>query len=153
MLALRRLVALDSRFDDNTDWSDFIELIDRTIAASRRARLRAPAPDDASFIDALDTNLLRIAGSPDSPVVTDIHTDPVSDRVVYEAIAPPHIVTLKADDVNSPLGARLHHLEFVAARVPRWTDARWREFTGEENRAQWNALSIAPWSSHAMGVQ
>ncbi len=97
----------------------------RRIAAAA-ADGAAPTGDEAAFLNDLDKRLLDLTGETDAPIVTDVHTEPASSRVLQEAIGLPRVVTTDAGG-ETTRGALFRYYEFSHPMDRRMTDEAWRQ--------------------------
>lgn len=105
----------------------FSKLLEQSIAIARQIRTAAAlSPEQVAFLNGLDEDLLRLAGSRDEPIAVDIHTDVNSGQTMVEALADPVEAFHKAAGARMR-GGRFKHCEFTHPLSDRLTDEKWRE--------------------------
>jgi hypothetical protein len=92
---------------------------------------KAPAAEQANFLNDLDQALLDLTGRSDAPAVVDVHTEPNSRQVVEEATAWGKPVVHRLTSGADARGALLTYQEFKQPMDRRLTDEEWRRRLAE----------------------
>jgi hypothetical protein len=133
-LMLRRQASRLYEQSQNPLFKAYASLLDTCIDISLAEREGLPlSPEQVRFINDLDRTLLQLAGSKDSPVVVDVHTDPTSGLVLQEATGFPAIIKHQ-NGQRETRGALFTHYEFKHPLSERLTDELWLEKLQKEER-------------------
>lgn len=100
-------------------WLEFGTLLQNLInIAEQKQNLKA---EDEQFLNDLDKQLLTLTGQKDKPIIVDIHTNPIDNMVVEEAIGLPKVVTQQ-----QARGAVWQHYEFKQPLNQRLDNQQWQ---------------------------
>lgn len=100
-------------------WLEFGTLLQSLInIAEQKQNLKA---EDEQFLNDLDKQLLTLTGQKDKPIIVDIHTNPIDNMVVEEAIGLPKVITQQ-----QARGAVWQHYEFKQPLNQRLDNQQWQ---------------------------
>lgn len=100
-------------------WFEFGTLLQGVInIAEQKQNLKV---EDEQFLNDLDKQLLTLTGQKDKPIIVDIHTNPIDNIVVEEAIGLPKVITQQ-----QARGAIWQHYEFKQPLNQRLDNQQWQ---------------------------
>lgn len=115
------------------NWDEFAAVLGQVVGIARsEVAGTALSEQDEAFLNELDHRLLPLVGSPDHPIVVDVHSDPGSEQVLEEATGWANVVH-RVGKTGVAVGAMLSQHEFKQPMAQRMTDDEWmRKLLGVE---------------------
>lgn len=109
------------------EWQAFADIMDKLVESSAKSAYGgALSRTDIEYLNNVDRVLLNLTGSPDSPVVVDVHTNPNENQVVQQGTGYARIVFNEPVDKQHHRGARFSFHEFKQPIAERLSVEQWR---------------------------
>jgi len=121
-LALIELAKAHQQQQPHPSWPLFIKLVQNLqVIATQQQAGQTLSPENESFLNNIDEDLLALVGKEDMPIVVDVYTNPQDQLVIQEAIGHPKMIYQQ-----KARGAQLKHYEFKYPMSQRLTNEEWR---------------------------
>ncbi len=116
---------------------EFMDILDKLRDISLREKDEEQLKEkDITFLNNLDKRLLKLTRSKDQAIVTDVHTEPNTQKVLEEGIGYPQVVEkgIRYKVTPKARGALFTHYEFKYPMNDRLTDEAWRGILRDEEK-------------------